>query len=104
MSPCQWCGRRSLTLLFAWCALVWLIGPSCDDWTGVNAGRWLAFPLEWGMAQASIGARLGCWMAFISGPEVWPDGCGGCRFGVVGLGRMAWNGPWRHRAIGLVWT
>ncbi len=53
MSPCQLCGRRLLTLLFAWCALVWRIRPIGDGWAGVNAGRWLAFPLEWGMARVA---------------------------------------------------
>src|SRR5258708_3984615 len=99
MSPCQQCGRCACS---ADVAVVWRIRPGGDGWAGVNAGRWLAFPLEWGRAQASFGARLGCWMAFISGPVAWPCALGDGRFGAAGLDRVGWNGPWRRRAIDLV--
>src|SRR5882724_2004421 len=58
MSPCQWVRQICLR---AFVAVGWRIRPSEDDRAGVNAGRWLAFPLEGGMAQASDGAHFSTW-------------------------------------------
>ncbi len=52
MSPCQWC--EVLRLRCANIAVGWLIRPGGDGWAGVNAGRWFAFPLEWGRARVAV--------------------------------------------------
>ncbi len=102
MSPCQGCGQ--LRLRCADVAVVWLIRPGVDGWAGVNAGRWLAFPLEWGIAQASDDARLGCWMRVISVPVAWPGDLGLRLFAMPWLRlRMEWNGPLPRQAVDPVW-
>jgi len=105
MSPCHGAAGDCLpcySLGALWCGL-----SGQFRWgTGVNAGRWLAFPLEWGRAQAVDWRSIGvAGRRSFQDLEFGPAASGYRQFAMPWLRlRMGMERPWRHRAKRRSWT